>query len=126
MDWEGVLGRHGTGKMNSNGLRLLTLCREFDLQITNTMFQLPEKHKNTWKHPRSGHWHMIDHVVTRRHDAKECRVTRVMRGAECSSVHLMQRTVLSMKIRPPICKRGISSRKLITKFPKPQDYVQTL
>ena len=40
--WGEVLDRHGTGKMNSNGLRLLTLCPEINLQLTNTMFQLAD------------------------------------------------------------------------------------
>ena len=114
MIWEGVLGRHGTGKMNSNGLRFLSLCSEFGLVITNTMYQLKNKHKNTWKHPRSGHWHMIDHVAIRRRDAKECRLTRVMRGADCSTDHRMQRTLLTVKIRPPVRRRGVTARKLDT------------
>ena len=37
--WLGVLGSHGVGAMNSNGLRLLLLCREYDLTITNTVYQ---------------------------------------------------------------------------------------
>ena len=69
---------------------------------------------------------MVDHVTTRRQGAKECRETHAMRSVECSSDHLMHRTVLSMKYRPPICKRGVSSRKLNTNLLKSQDYVQTL
>ena len=45
--WQGVIGKHGTGNMNPNGLRLLTLCQQFGLQITNTMFQTHDKYKNT-------------------------------------------------------------------------------
>ena len=110
--WQGVIGKHGTGNMNPNGLRLLTLCQEFGLQIMNTMFQMNDKYKNTWRHPRSGHWHMIDHVAIRKRDSRECRITRVMRGAECGTDHRMQRMVLSVKIRPPVPKTGMTSRKL--------------
>ena len=31
--WPGVLGRHGVGNMNSNGLLLLTKCTELDLAV---------------------------------------------------------------------------------------------
>ena len=50
--WSGVIGRHGLGKVNANGLYLLNLCATFDLSITNTFFQLKSKHKTTWMHPR--------------------------------------------------------------------------
>ena len=63
--WEGVLGHHGVGKMNSNGLRLLSICREFDLTITNTVFQQQNHRKTTWMHSQSKDWHMIDFVITR-------------------------------------------------------------
>ena len=35
--WNGIIGKHGVGNVNSNGLRLLNLCSEFDLIITNTI-----------------------------------------------------------------------------------------
>ena len=38
--WNGVMGRHGVGNINNNGLRLLNLCLTFDLSITNTFFQM--------------------------------------------------------------------------------------
>ena len=32
--WSEVIDRHGVGNMNSNGLRLLTLCVDHDLIIS--------------------------------------------------------------------------------------------
>ena len=51
-NWKGVLAPHGTGKLNSNGLILLSLCAENDLTITNTLFRQADKYKTTWMHPQ--------------------------------------------------------------------------
>ena len=89
--WPNVLGPHGIGNMNSNGLLLLSLCAEEGLTITNTLFKLPDIHKTTWMHPRSKHWHQIDFILTRRRDIKDITITRAMRGADCWSDHLLLR-----------------------------------
>ena len=78
--WSGVVSRHGVGHENANGLRLLNLCAEHNLVITNTFFQMPDMYKTTWMHPRSKHWHLIDYVITRQRDLKDIIITRALRG----------------------------------------------
>ena len=48
LSWNYVIGKHGIGKSNSNGLMLLSLCSEFDLLISNTVFQQPNRYKTSW------------------------------------------------------------------------------
>ncbi len=74
--WKGVLGRHGIGQTNSNGMKLLTLCSEHSLTITNTIFQQKAKYKASWMHPRSKHWHLIDYAIVRHCDIKDVLITR--------------------------------------------------
>ena len=78
--WHEVIGHHGVGNMNSSGLRLLSLCSELGLAITNTFFQLRDMHKTSWMHPRSKHWHLIDYVIVRRRYLNEVQITRAMCG----------------------------------------------
>lgn len=99
--WEGVLGRHGVGKVNDNSLLLLSKCAEHGLCITNTLFKMADKYKTTWQQPRSKHWHMIDFIVVRQHDIRDVRVTRAKRGAECWTDHRLVRAVLSLHVPRP-------------------------
>ena len=66
--WDKVIGGHGIGKINANGHRLLSLCSQNQLVITNTIFKIKGIYKGTWKHPRSGQWHMLDYVIIRQRD----------------------------------------------------------
>ena len=91
--------------MNSSGLRLLSLCSELGLAITNNFFQLRDMHKTSWMHPRSKHWHLIDYVIVRRRDLNEVQITRAMRGAECSTDHRLIRSTLRLTVRPPACRQ---------------------
>ena len=111
MAWSGVIGAQGLGKMNSNGHRLLSLCAQNELFVTNTAFQLKDIHKGTWTHPRSKHCHMINYCITRQRDKQDVLITRAMRGADCWTDHFLLRSKLSLRIRPPA--RRIAAKKKI-------------
>ncbi len=102
--WLGTLGQRWVGGLNDNGLRLLSLCSEHQLIITNTLFQLKDKFKTSWQHPRSKHWHLLDYIITRRTDRKEVLISRAMRGADCWTDHRMIRAKFQMEIRPQLKK----------------------
>ena len=97
--WHGIVGKHGLGKVNSNGLLLLSLCSEFQLNITNTMFQLSNKYKGTWQHPRSKNWHTIDYVITRQKDHSDVKITRAHRGTEVWSDHRLVRSKVKYDVK---------------------------
>ena len=85
--WPRIIDTHGVGKMNSSGLRLLTLCVEHDQLISNTFFRMKNIHKASWMHPRSRHWHLIDYIIYRHTDIGSVICTRAMRGAKYCTDH---------------------------------------
>ena len=97
--WTLVMGKHGIGKCNSNGELLLALYSEFELIVTNTMFKQKDECKTTWKHPRSGHWHMIDFIITRCQDKMDINSTRAMRGGNCRPDRQILRSKVAFRIR---------------------------
>ena len=73
--------------------------------MTTTLFQLKHKHKTTWMHPRSKHWHLLDYVLVKAVDLQDVQITRVMRGAECWTDHRLVRTSFRIRFRPPARKQ---------------------
>ena len=79
--WTGVISRHGVGNVNDNGILLLSKCAEHRLLITNTTFRMKDKHKKSWMHPRSKHWHLIDYIITRqRQSVRMFHINPLVRG----------------------------------------------
>nr|KAG5691627.1 hypothetical protein BaRGS_023798 [Batillaria attramentaria] len=85
--WPSCLGHQGIGRMNENGQRLLELCCHHGLCVTNTYFKCKERHKVSWRHPRSQHWHQLDLVITRRADLSTVLHTRSFHSADCDTDH---------------------------------------
>ena len=104
--WPGVLGKHGIGSSNSNGLMLLSICSEFDLTITNTIFQQANSHKTSWMHPRSKHWHLLDYVIVRKRNQSSVHKTQSL----CTSGYLSDHKIVRSKLSIPFVPKKKNSR----------------
>lgn len=107
-----ALGKFGRGQSNSNGELQLFICTEHQLVITNTCFKHSAAHKNTWLHLRSKHWHLIKFNITRQRDLWDIHDTRAIRGASCSTEHIMIKAKTRLRVRRLMCKFNQRSIKL--------------
>ena len=108
--WKDVIGRNGVGKCNSNGEMLLTKCAEHNLTITNTLFRQKDRRKTSWRHPRSGHWHLIDFIIVRQVDQYDVHMTRSVEASDaCWTDHRMILSHVNFKLQPK--QRKLQKRK---------------
>ena len=107
--WPSVIGKHGMGKINSNGIMLLEFCTRFQLSIMGTMFQLKNHLKSIWEHLRSKHWHQLDHVIANNEANQHITVTKVNLIADCFTDHRLLVCKCRFSIKPK--KKGAKPPK---------------
>lgn len=119
-------------RTNTNGERLIELCRSTGLLMKSTAFKhLPRKQK-TWTSPNPmiGEF-QLDHVAISRKSAKEIQNVRVLRGANLDSDHYLSKIKVNFI---PRNTRKSSTKKIIrpdveklkTLQPKFSQKIQTL
>ncbi|VDM00260.1 unnamed protein product [Schistocephalus solidus] len=95
-----VLGPHGLGSCNDNGLLLLRTCAEHRLFLTNTFFRLPTREKVTWMHPRSRRLHLLYYVLVRRRDRQDVLIIKAIRDADGWTDHRLVISQTRLRLKP--------------------------
>ena len=57
------------------------------------------------------HWHLIDYIITKRKDIRDIHITRAMRGADCSTDHMMLRCRVSFRLASARRRQRSSAKK---------------
>ena len=98
------------GKMNKNGQWLLEFCCIHNFCVTNTFFQTKPCQKLSWRHPRSGHWHQLDLIITRCQSLSSVLITHSYHSADCDTDH----SLVHSKIRLQPKKIHHSRKEILT------------
>ncbi|XP_063590147.1 uncharacterized protein LOC134767028 [Penaeus indicus] len=99
--WPDTIGHYGVGKINENGQRVLELCSQQQLCITNIWFKQKLRRRVTWRHPRSKHWHQLDLAIIRKKDIGLVKSSRSYHSADGDTDH----TLVVTHLKLPKCKR---------------------
>jgi ribonuclease HI len=111
-DWKHVLGPFGNPERNDNGMRLLELCTNANLVVTNGFFK--HKQYDTWQHARFKTWHTLDHVLVSRNSKKKVLDTKACLDANCDTDHRLVMT----KIRPSRRRAGKNRPRNVHRKPR--------
>ncbi|GBP14046.1 Craniofacial development protein 2 [Eumeta japonica] len=85
--YEKVFGKFEDERSNDNGARLFLLCQEFNLCVTNVMFDHRRIHSYTWR--RGGDKNMIDFIIVDDRLRSKVVDTRVYRGVNVGTHHYL-------------------------------------
>ncbi|XP_045449679.1 uncharacterized protein LOC123658286 [Melitaea cinxia] len=122
--WPECIGTHGIGKINENGQRLLEFSSRHSLCVTNTYFKGKPSSKVSWRHPRSGHWHQLDLILTRKSDLGETLHTRTFHSAECETDHSLVVACIAVVKKKIHSSRPFSRRRIALQNTRDDEMVQ--
>ena len=83
----GVTGKFGLGVQNEAGQRLIQLCQDNALVISNTIFQQHKRRLYTWTSPDGQHQNQIDYILCSQRWGSSIQSAKTRPGADCGSDH---------------------------------------
>ena len=97
--YEAVMGTHGLGEMNDNGMRFADTCTMNNLVIGGSIFPHKRIHKATWISPDHRTENQIDHICVSKRFRRSLLDVCVKRGADVGSDHHLVSAKLKLKLR---------------------------
>jgi len=94
-----TIGRHGLGKQNEAGERLVEFCEGNNMGIMNTWFEQPKRRLYTWTSPDGKHRNQIDYILINKRWKSTIRDVRTKPGADCGTDHELLVAILKMKLK---------------------------
>ena len=83
----GVTGKFGLGVQNEAGQRLIQLCQDNALVISNTIFQQHKRRLYTWTSPDGQHQNQIDYILCSQRWGSSILSAKTRPRADCASNH---------------------------------------
>ncbi|XP_050506239.1 craniofacial development protein 2-like [Diabrotica virgifera virgifera] len=94
-----VVGPYGEINQNDNGERLIEICENHQLKITNGFFKHRDVHKYTWTQTTRNLKSIIDYIITKQNTNMQVQDTRAYRGITCGSDHYVVKSKVTCPFR---------------------------
>ena len=107
---ERVMGKHGYGRMNDNGERLVDFCGINNLAIGGSLFPHKDIHKITWISPNGCDRSQIDHLMINGKWRRSLQDVRMRRGADVGSDHHLVTAMVKLKLQH-LCQTAKCQRR---------------
>ena len=115
---EDHMGKHGSGEMNENDELFADFCGLNGLVIAGTIFPHKEIHKPTWTSPDKRTKNQIDHITINSRWRTSLLDTRVFRGRDIGSDHMLVVGRLRLKLRK-VAKKSVRRKLDLDKLQVP-------
>jgi hypothetical protein len=115
---EDHMGKHGSGEMNENGELFADFCGLNGLVIGGTIFPHKEIHKTTWTSPEKRTKNQIDHITINSRWRTSLLDSRVFRGADIGSNHMLVVGRLCLKLKK-VARKSIRRKLELDKLKDP-------
>jgi hypothetical protein len=109
----GRIGPEGEPVTNNNGILLKDFCTFNSLKISNTLFRHKNIHKYTWE--ARGTKSIIDYIIINNKLNDNIKHTRVFRGSEIDSDHMLAESRLEFTTRNTYNKWKKEKESIINK-----------
>lgn len=93
--------------MNSRGKRLIEFCEKYELIISNTIYEVPNRRRYTWKAPGDVRILQIDYILVKKIKSNQIKSSPSYPGFKIDSDHSLVMAKCNIKFK----KRIISRKK---------------
>ncbi|XP_050424191.1 craniofacial development protein 2-like [Adelges cooleyi] len=109
-----IVGKHGLGRRNIRGERLVNFCKQNNFLVTNTMFEVPKIRRYTWVAPGDTNRYQMDYVLAKSRFKKQVMTSHSFPSAEIDCDHnlvVMKYKIIHKKVtkRPKFHNRVIAA-----------------
>lgn len=84
-----IVGSNGEDTLNNNGQRLIDICEQHELRITNGYFKHKAIHTYTWREVARNRKSIIDYLIVKQQTKMKVLDVKAHRGPDCGSDHYL-------------------------------------